>query len=151
MTNNKILKKKKVKRLFIILVVILIIIFCGLFYLYQSRKYMCSLNNDKCITLWGTAEGTYIIPDKYTSWFKPTKNYIEVDSKNTIIIIVDRKSKYDYIIFNTYYGKMNIVMPDYKVKYYNYDLRDEFYHRYYTNNKLNEGVDFFSIEFNSYR
>ncbi|PQL93773.1 hypothetical protein [Apibacter adventoris] len=69
------------KKIIIILILIITIIGSGILYLFQEREYFC-LTSNNCITVWKTTEGAYIIPGKYTSWFKPKTNcnYIKADN-----------------------------------------------------------------------
>ncbi|WP_303850207.1 hypothetical protein [Apibacter mensalis] len=73
--------QKRLKKILIKLIIIALCVGCLIFYLFQKRNYYC-LAEDKCITVWKTAEGAFIIPGKYTSWFKPKDNYIKTDNLN---------------------------------------------------------------------
>ncbi|CVK17182.1 hypothetical protein Ga0061079_1199 [Apibacter mensalis] len=110
------MKKKKI----IVIIISIILLFLILdFWNEMSRKYYC-LTEDKCITVWKRSDGyCYIIPGKYTSWFKPKDNYIKADNlddgfgiywfnNNPKEIIVD---SYNYSIVNN--NKDNIQMLEY--------------------------------------
>lgn len=99
--------QKRLKKILIKLIIIALCVGCLIFYLFQKRNYYC-LAEDKCITVWKTAEGAFIIPGKYTSWFKPKDNYIKTYNLNEELgiywfnnnpeeIVVD---SYDYSIVN---------------------------------------------------
>lgn len=132
--------QKRLKKILIKLIIIALCVGCLIFYLFQKRNYYC-LTEDKCITVWKTSEGAFIIPGKYTSWFKPKDNYIKTDNLNCVVIIYDKKSKYDYIIFNAYNKKILINMSKYKIKYYDYNQKDEFSKEYYENNMLKPDLE----------
>lgn len=110
--------QKRLKKILVKLIIIVLCIGGIIFYLFQKRKYYC-LTEDKCITVWKTSEGAFIIPGKYTSWFKPKDNYIKADNldegfgvywfnNNPKEIIVD---SYNYFIVNN--NKDNIQMLEY--------------------------------------
>ena len=132
--------QKRLKKILVKLIIIALCVGCLIFYLFQKRNYYC-LAEDKCITVWKTSEGAFIIPGKYTSWFKPKDNYIKTDNLNCVVIIYDKKSKYDYIIFNAYNKKILINMSKYKIKYYDYNQKDEFSKEYYENNMLKPDLE----------
>ena len=132
--------QKRLKKILVKLIIIALCVGCLIFYLFQKRNYYC-LTEDKCITVWKTSEGAFIIPGKYTSWFKPKDNYIKTDNLNCVVIIYDKKSKYDYIIFNAYNKKILINMSKYKIKYYDYNQKDEFSKEYYENNMLKPDLE----------
>ena len=73
--------QKRLKKILVKLIIIALCVGCLIFYLFQKRNYYC-LAEDKCITVWKTSEGAFIIPGKYTSWFKPKDNYIKTDNLN---------------------------------------------------------------------
>lgn len=73
--------QKRLKKILVKLIIIALCVGCLIFYLFQKRNYYC-LTDDKFITVWKTSEGAFIIPGKYTSWFKPKDNYIKTDNLN---------------------------------------------------------------------
>lgn len=78
--------QKRLKKILVKLIIIALCVGCLIFYLFQKRNYYC-LAEDKCITVWKTSEGAFIIPGKYTSWFKPKDNYIKADNLGSLDII----------------------------------------------------------------
>jgi hypothetical protein len=116
---------KKLKKIFVIFIIIVICISGMLLYLFQKRKYFCLADN-KCITVWKTADGAYIIPGKYTSWFKPKDNYIKADNLDDGFglywlnnkpkdIIVD---SYNYSIVNNNKSSVQILEYSKNPKYF---------------------------------
>ncbi|PQL94517.1 hypothetical protein [Apibacter adventoris] len=133
------------KKIIIILILIITIIGSGILYLFQEREYFC-LTSNNCITVWKTSEGAYIIPGKYTSWFKPKDNYIKTSNVNAVTIVIDKQSKYDYIISNDYNKSIEVNMSKYKIKYYPYNERNSFEREFYEKNKLKEGLKCLPID-----
>jgi hypothetical protein len=95
--------QKRLKKILVKLIILVLCIGGVIFYLFQKRKYYC-LTEDKCITVWKTSEGAFIIPGKYTSWFKPKDNYIKADNLNENLGIY-----YNNQTPNTYYVASGIV------------------------------------------
>ena len=139
--------QKRLKKILVKLIIIALCVGCLIFYLFQKRNYYC-LTEDKFITVWKTAEGAFIIPGKYTSWFKPKDNYIKTDNLNAVTILYyDKEPQFDYIISNDFDKSMEIHMSNYKIKYYEFKDRNSlFIEKYYENNMMKPGVDGLSID-----
>jgi hypothetical protein len=138
---------KKRSKIILIIVSTIIILFTLDFFYGMSRKYFY-ITEDKCITVWKTPEGAFIIPGKYTSWFKPKDNYIKTDNSNAVTILYcDKEPQFDYIISNDFDKNMEIHMSKYKIKYYEFkDRESSFAEEYYENNMMKPGVDGLSID-----
>ena len=128
-----------------IVIIVLVLILLGIFYLFQERKFYY-ISDDKCITLWKTGEGAYIIQGKYYGIVKPSDNYIKTTNVNGVTFVVGKDLGYDYVISNDYGEDMKIVMPKYKIKYYPQELRGEFVKIYYENNHPKKGLNAMSID-----
>lgn len=64
------------KRIVKVVFVFVVVVFSLLLWDELSRKFYC-LDNNKCITIWKTSWGCYIIPGKYYGVIKPSDCYIK--------------------------------------------------------------------------
>jgi len=106
------------KKVFDFSIIVAIIIAVLLLYFDQSRKYFC-ISEDKCVTVWKRIGGTcYIVPDKYTGWFKPKDDFIRTSNLSNLdivwidqfpnSIIIKQQSYYQYIIVNKNKNNLHI-------------------------------------------
>lgn len=110
------------------------------------RSFYC-LSDDKCVTVWKQGDGeTYIIFGEYKSKKDPPDNYIKTSYNNALTIIIDESSNYDYIISNNYGKSILIKSSNFKIKYYEYNQRENFINDYYINRKIKKSLKYLQID-----
>lgn len=111
----------------------------------QSRDFYC-LSDGKCVTVWKRVGGKYyIITEKYYGLLKP-KEYIETENLNAITLLFDSQSNYDFILSNDYGKRLEINVPNAKIKYFPSKSRDNFVNSYYVDGKIKKGVKYIQID-----
>jgi hypothetical protein len=119
----------------------------------ESRRFIC-LNDGKCITIWKTFNGCYVIPGKYYGCLKPSdKNYIEATSKGSFAIIWPKKSRTVIVDFSENYKIVNQSLSYEKINDYNSNkthndslfTKVQGHYRVYKDN-----VEFITVDLNDY-
>lgn len=125
----------------IILLWIVKLVFIG------SKSFYC-LQDDNCVTVWKKTNGeAYFIFEEYKKNSVPKKNYIKTTYNNSVTILFDNASNYDFIIHNNYGEKLSIDSSNYSIKYFPYDEFDDFVEKYYNkNNKVKKGIKYLQID-----
>lgn len=128
------------KKIFIVLIILIIVWF-------GERRHFYRLNDEKYITIWKTYGGTcYIIPYRYFGIIAPSHDFIKTSNINTVTIIDDPTSEYDFIICNDYNKDLSMNIEKFKIKYYDFEIRDQFVEKYYTNNMINKNLSYLMID-----
>lgn len=126
--------------------IVIIVLGALTIYIKQSRDFYY-LSDNKYITVWKRIGGVcYVIPGKYYGITKPSDNFIETTNTNALILISDPNSEFDVIVFNNYGEKVNVAVSKLKIEYYAYSQRKQFIESYYSNGKINDGVNYLSID-----
>lgn len=135
--------KRRIKILTALIFIILLLLY---FTIDQKRDFYC-LNDHKCFTVWKRIGGySYIIPGKYYGGIKPS-DYIKTNTSNSITIIYDKSSNYDFIIHNNYGKETWFDFPNYSVEYFPYDEFEDFVAKYYNeNNEVKKDIKYLQID-----
>jgi hypothetical protein len=134
-----------VKRTIQILGLTALILGVTYFVIDQTRSIYC-LSNEKCITVWKRVGGScYLVPERYYGILKPTE-YIKTENSNSLTILYDANSKYDFIILNDYGKRLEVITSDTKIKYFTYEERDDFIKKYFINNRIKPRLKYLQID-----
>ena len=87
------------KKILKVLFIIISIIFGLLLWSELSRDFYC-LEKDKCITVWKTSWGCYIIPGKYYGLISPSDDYIKTTNTQYLTIYFSDEMPKTLIIRN---------------------------------------------------
>lgn len=125
---------------------VLILIIVGLLIWYKlSRSFYC-LDDNKCITVWKTSKGCYIIFRKYYGIRKPNDNFIKTTNTNAITLLSPKSSIDSFVLSNDYGQKIEIGTTSHKIKYFNSEERDLFVNSFFENNVIKSNYNYIMID-----